>query len=146
MAINCRGRRDNRRHLTDPIGHFLSISCTAAFERSRPSWRTWSTMDDPRSSRLMRMCVRACVHSFGRARAHVCTCTHFRCRLIDAERAAHTHRVNLRSVERFAASSSCSFSPRLFPSSSRSLYSHDIDPVSRLFFFVTCPLVFSPRD
>lgn len=27
-------------------------------------------------------------------------------------RAAHTHRVNLRTVERFAASSSCSFSPR----------------------------------
>lgn len=44
-----------------------------------------------------------------RLQAHVCTCTHFRCRLIDAGRAAHTHRVNLRSVERFAASSSCSF-------------------------------------
>lgn len=62
-------------------------------------------MDDPRSSRCIRACVRACV----RLQAHVCTCTHFRCRLIDAGRAAHTHRVNLRSVERFAASSSCSF-------------------------------------
>lgn len=64
-------------------------------------------MDDPRSSR----CIRACVHACVRSRAHECTCTHFRCRLIDAGRAAHTHRVNLRSVERFAASSSCSFFP-----------------------------------
>lgn len=62
-------------------------------------------MDDPRSS----PCIRACVHAYVRSQAHVCTCTHFRCRLIDAGRAAHTHRVNLRSVERFAASSSCSF-------------------------------------
>lgn len=33
MAINCRGRRDNRTHLASPIGHFLSISCAAASER-----------------------------------------------------------------------------------------------------------------
>lgn len=63
--------------------------------------------------------MRACVACL---RAHVCTCTHFRCRLIDAgRRAAHTHRVNLRTVQRFAASSSCSFFPagrrrRLLPS------------------------------
>lgn len=94
-------------------------------------------MDDPRSFPCVRMCVRACER----------TCTHFRCRLIDAGRTAHTHRVNLRSVERFAASSSCFFFPRPFRSLSRSFIHARSLACSRLAPFARYrPLAsFSPR-